>query len=685
MTGVQTCALPICIPNQSFIDGILKIQINNMICTQFQITSISSQYIASVPLVMDPSLQLSVGAVSAACSGTYYSMGLSGKITAVVISPHESAAAMSLFVRSNSTSYHMATSVSTMECSTDLAVPADKLHFEGSVSAKLIDLFKGSIAGYISTTLSMKLCPILTVELDTTLTRWILQADDLMMGWITNNTFDTVMESKLPINKDSILFQQDTPLLVTFLTLANQLIDRYLNNGVFIELLQWLGMKGSINTDCGYFFKGINGLVRSITNGRINVKLPTNSSFSFIIPNYALLTIYIKRVEMEGLDNLDRIQLLQPIEELSLKSLLQTQLGFNITVDVSVTVSSIYGGAFQGDPLDESFHIYINSTDISGRATITTDINRNLFDQIQVGHIISAVEGDGTVLGCLLSPLKSILFTSLTAKLHISNISVVPDGQTTRSLEDGMDSMLNHILQLFLGEYSTFVTDALDGFVRDPGRVAINKVVLNWIETIRNEIPPSICAPIPASNVTEYIDFNKYNIFDEMNEFINRPKVVTTVNNYMDCLAEAFLTQVGSPQATLANVTFRVRDIIFNSVGSLESLKVLSPDQDGVRLQSNAAFGPSTLASSFDMSSPSILGTAQLKLSKGETRASTVALVLYDLTKVRTMSLASLMMSPPIQSVSDLDSRYVDKPLMESKTVETPQENSDSTITEKVG
>ena len=49
------------IPNQSFIDGIIKIQIRDMICTHFQITSISSQYIASLPPVIDPSLQLSVG------------------------------------------------------------------------------------------------------------------------------------------------------------------------------------------------------------------------------------------------------------------------------------------------------------------------------------------------------------------------------------------------------------------------------------------------------------------------------------------------------------------------------------------------------------------------------------------------------------------------------------------------
>ena len=631
------------IPNQSFIDGIIKIQIRDMICTHFQITSISSQYIASLPPVIDPSLQLSVGAVSATCAGTYHSMGLSGKITAVVISPHESAASMSLFLRSNSTRYHMATSVSTMECSTDLIVPADTLHFEGSISAKLIDLFKGNIAGYISATLSMKLCPLLTVELDTTLTRWILQADDIMMGWITNNKIDAIMEKKLAIMEDGILFQRDTPLLVTILTLANQLFDRYLNNGLFIELLQWLGMEGTINADCGYFFKGINGLVRSITNGRINVKLPRNSSISIVIPNYALLTINIKHVELEGLDSLDRIQLLQPNLGPSLKSLLQTQIGFNITMAVSVTVTSIENGAFQGDPLDESFYIYINSTDISGGATLTADLNRNFFDEIQVGHIISAVEGDGTILGCLLNPLKSIQLQSLTANLHISQISVFPDGQTTRSLEDGMDSMLNHILQLFLGEYPAFVTDALDGFVRGPGQVAINKVVMNWIETMQEKFHTSTCAPILASNVTEYLDFTKYNIFDEMNEFINRPKVVTSVNNYMDCLAEAFVTQVGSPQAKFADVTFRMREFMLKNVGSLESLKFLSPDQDGVRLQNNAALGPSTLVSSFDMSAPSLSGTAQLKLSKGETRASTVALILYDLNKVRTLSLASLM------------------------------------------
>jgi hypothetical protein len=261
------------------------------------------------------------------------------------------------------------------------------------------------------------------------------------------------------------------------------------------------------------------------------------------------------------------------------------------------------GGMFQGDPLNESFHIFMHMSNVTASATLATHLTHTLLDQIQVGHIISAIEGDQPVLGCLVNPLQSIQADFLSAQLHLQSVSFVPDGPSGRSLEDDMDAMINNFLQLFLGEYPQFLTAALNGFVRGPGRKALNRLGVDSIRALRSQFSPSTCTPVVSSNSTDFVDFTKYVFFNKMNEFLNRPTVLTSANAYVNCLAETIVTQVGS-FPTFGAVT--VKELILENVGSFESIKFLSPDHDGVRLQNSVTFGRTTLASSFDVTAANL-------------------------------------------------------------------------------
>jgi len=640
--------LTIHIPNQEFREGIFKVEIDDMVCSNFELTNIASQYIPSSD-VMDPYVPISVAAISATCDGKYKTTGCSGVVTASVLSPHEPALAMSIFVRSNSTEHHMATSVSAQNCTSDLLVPADTLHFEGSISARIIDLFKGSISGYVSTALSTQLCPPLTSLINDKATSWIEKADACIVAWIENKTeYNSValMEQRALVSThDALNFRRDTPLLVSMVELANLFVNRYLNKGLFLDFMEWLGYEDVMDYNCGYSFRGINGLVKSLVNGRINVKLPINSKFTYAIPNYALLTVQIKRIEFSGLDGLDIIQLMKVTAGSSLSSFLKSQTGFNISAALNITVSPIDGGMFQGDPLEESFHVYVDVSNVTSGVTLNTDIDLSLFEQIQVGHVISAVKGNNQILGCLVNPLLAIQVHSLSAILRLQGVAFDPDGPSSLSLEDDMDAILNNMLQLFLGEYPDFVSEAFDGYVRGPGREALNRLSIKWIEILRKNFPLATCEHVEISNATDYFDFSKYGIFSKMNEFLNRSKVLASANTYLNCLAENFVLQVGSPRTKFADFTWILRNLSFGSVGSIQSLAFLSPDQDGLRLQNNVAFGHSTFASSLDVNATNLTGTANITVSKGETFVSAIALILYDLNKVRPMSIADLMKS----------------------------------------
>jgi hypothetical protein len=630
--------LAIRIPNQSFREGIFEMRLDDMICTNFQLSGISSQYVPSTNTSTDPTIPITVTAIAASCSGTYQSTGFSGTVTTSVTSPQQ-ALGMALCFGSNSTtkpdSATTATSVSTRNCTTDLVV--DKMHFDDSMSAHVINLFKGSIAAYVSSQLSTQLCPVLTAFLDDTLTRWIGIANEYLLGLIDD---DPVVATERRLTEDVLQFRRDTPLLVTLVELANKLIDRYLTKGLFWDFMEGLGIDLSDAADCGYFFKGINGLVQSLTNGQIHFKLPANSKMTFVIPNYALLLLHVQRIELSGMGALDGIQLLEPNGEISLASWIKSQSGFNVTAALNVTVSPMEGGMFQGDPLNESFHIFMHTSNVTAAATLATDLTLTLLDQIQLGHIISAIDGDRPVLGCLVNPLQSIQAESLSAQLHFQSVSFVPDGPSGRSLEDDMDAMINNFLQLFVGEYSQFVTAALNGFVRGPGRKALNRLGVESIRTLRSQFPPSTCAPVVTSNATDFVDFTKYGVFNKMNEFLNRPTVLTSANAYVNCLAETIVTQVGS-FTTFGAVT--VKELILDNVGSFESIKFLSPEQDGVRLQNSVGCGRSTLASSFDVMVTNLTGTSSVRVTKDKTLASAMALILYDLNKARSMSLADLL------------------------------------------
>lgn len=252
-------SLKLQLPDQSFKSGLITLKISNLVCTEFEIDGVESSSSSSSssssgeddtekPRGVQPFLALSVHTISANCTAKYEASHLwvSGNLRAVVgvvpaadggiLADEEGdggpAAALAGSVedweevdagggyltgrRAAVPATHAAaedgdvdalrwklclqggsyapSSAKTASCDTNLAVV--DLDFEGSVSAKIVDLFKGSVAKYVSTAINSQVCPTLSQQVDPMITSFIHKMREYLKPYLHNLTVATPHPSK---------------------------------------------------------------------------------------------------------------------------------------------------------------------------------------------------------------------------------------------------------------------------------------------------------------------------------------------------------------------------------------------------------------------------------------------------------------------------------------------------------
>ena len=592
--------LTVAIPDQHFKEKIFSLDITGMKCTHFQVKTISSEYVPSnagggAP---NPSINTEIADVSATCYGKYHSTGLGGSMQATVDAPPNSAAlGMSLtFVSEQQQTFRMATRVSTDGCHANLKVAG--LHFSGSISAKIINMFKTPIKKYVSSALSTQLCPVIKTMADDKLTTLIQQADRYMLGLIdksNNGTIATATQRALQQtqSKDAVQWHRDAPVLMTALNVSNQLVNRYLHKGFFRDFLQLLGLDddGS-HHDCGYFFNGVNGLLKSLThNGTVHFHIPNKmhalKNISFVVPKFAEVSIHLNDITVHGIDGLDRVQLFLPKGEI-FQSNIQLLQGINAVVAMDVEVNSIPGGIFQGDKLLESFHFAFNSSSMNIQGDTQFWINNTRFQKVTANHVIEAIKGDKLDLSCTVYPFDQIRVPHLSTLLDIESVSFTPDTDSKDdTLEKDVDAMLNSFLQLFLTEYSDLVTHAFSGLIDGPVKEKALEYGNKWLNDLAKRHNPTdeICWTTTSSpyqndttNATapaDYFNFEHAKIFGVVNRFLNSTLFLDNANQYIQCISETLGTSVDakSPGLRVGNITIDLSRLSVEHLGTLQALR----------------------------------------------------------------------------------------------------------------
>jgi hypothetical protein len=532
------------IPEQSFKKDLLSITIKDMVCSEFQVIKINSSFVessAADDASHSPQLLLDVSGIQANCRGKYKSTGgLSGDVRASVVG-NDHGLVLTMQVQSTrdnnvttSSNICMPSGLKTVECTTNIRVPRHGIHFSGSVSAKLIDLFSGSIAHYISSALGTQGCPLMQQYLDPSATHLLQQADEwfqkylpdetnkeempftsnqhqqssqsavqrrqLMVGGAhgvavssltdTSTTVATTTTTTTPTN---ITNPTSLPVLHSLLNWVNQIVTKHLHQGF---LFDWIPLECDA-ADCGFFFHGLTGFLNHFMHGQISIRTPpVLRNVTFVLPYGATVTLGIDNVTISGVDQLDDLQLLQPQQyKQSATGTLASQVtspGWNITAHVQLRVDTLPGSSFQGEALEESFEIILNLTNI--HAMVETLVQVQDLDSRSVWQIVHAIRD--IVVGskkrkagiqCLVSSIQSLkLQPNLVAKMIVDSVSIVPDKPVKEegaSLEADLDALVNTVLKLVLTEYPLLVTSLVQGLAGDPGRRALNQ----YVETLLHQ------------------------------------------------------------------------------------------------------------------------------------------------------------------------------------------------------
>jgi hypothetical protein len=192
-------------------------------------------------------------------------------------------------------------------CQTNLMVPKKGgIIFSGSVSAMIIRLFSSSIANHVTNALSSELCPSIKSGVESSLNRIFRNMDDYLQKLIEQENDEQVIASyqnndnflqvkddqnkEIEESKDMMTWDSDMFMLKNMLIGFNSFLASHLNQGLvlsFFDMIGWTGRNSSgtndcsLSTDCGFFFRGINGLIRHATqSGSINITTDSKQ-FSF--------------------------------------------------------------------------------------------------------------------------------------------------------------------------------------------------------------------------------------------------------------------------------------------------------------------------------------------------------------------------------------------------------------------
>jgi hypothetical protein len=623
----------------------------------------------------NPSIDLAIKGVSSFCLGKYHvSPGwISGSLLTTAtsgggeIDDNDDNTAVDLtwefvssYRRINSTKYMIPESLNTTQCSSNLAV--SKLHFTGSISAHVINLFAGMIRHSVSSELNEQLCPVVQDQIDPLFTDALQSVDKALSKYLPpgSNTTDMLHLSPTIQSTERILhvpnpfsiaasppetaqaqsldIAKDAPLLLKALESANHFLSCY--------YAARDNTQDNPRANCkSLATRGLSGILGMVLDGlatEVQIPIPRGfHSIHFDLSNYGKVLLDIQDLYIMGLDQLDHLSLISPASQENsniisrFQSEMQTAAGLNITADVNITILPVPGGIFHGDALQETFHIHLNFSAVTSRGDFEITFDRDRFQQTQVGTILDVLPGvpqkhnnsthNSTMEKiCLAKTIQSLHISALSTHAIIESVTFVPQlpsklprhrrlvsSLLTKKLEEDLDHLLNNFLQLFLNEYQPLLTDAITGATGGPLLAWANRWIDEKLHNYTNnhdydkaDLDISTVADFSHTDLTveedercrmgddsmdnhhhELANFSKLAFLGEMNQYLNRPSTLASINHAIDKVASKAearhnesLSRLSSPlhtwlsTTTLPGVSIKLRDLQIENVGSIQHI-----------------------------------------------------------------------------------------------------------------
>lgn len=514
------------------------------------------------------------------------------------------------------------------------------LQFTGSISSAIIGLFSGLISSKVSEALNSHVCEVMKKEGE----RAVEEVLHRVGGYVADLVYDNGLNMKekkwkdekevanehesrednsfdesehylnvalaAPKTDNSVRWSKDMPLLKRILSATNSFISTHLNEGIIVKFLQKLNTWPTtpINCqDCGFFFKGFNGLVRSLTNGSgaVDITIPEtllnfHHNYTFAVTNYGNVTVVARHLNVRGLDNLTSLKLFEPSGDNMLSSGISTDAGFNVSIILDLVVEPSNGGEFHADLLKESFEITFNVTDVNFTNEMALELDAEIYRRLSVGSFMfgsyTVFDSNTNVLNCILETLTSMVFTGMHTRMNLNVMHVVPiqsskDGMQNVNLETDMDQLIDNVVQMLLLQYPATMTEALDALVQSPARSFINKALSNYISDSKKYPLHCVNVDIPNKKVARPMELDTNGAVVLFNEVVNKESTITAINAFIECvdgmISSANLFSGHFFNVSLGEYTLVFHDLQMDNMNSVYELGFLRPEVDHFHLANN--------------------------------------------------------------------------------------------------
>lgn len=635
------------LPNEQFKENVFTISVNDLVCTNFQVTSIKSSYTPSTSSSStekekkkDPSLQIDLTGISATCNGKYVWSGIgsgsgnvvasvSGNSTPLQLQMEITSAPLSDQVKNfspptkNNTkaSLPFPTLATISSCKPNFIV--HDVQFTGSASAKIIGLFSKMISNKLTTVLNEQVCSLIKKNGEKVLDGsfhaageylgdLILQPSEEDYSGSTTTASAITSErvgSLLPRRLDQeidflqqydvVSWDADMPLLKRVLSSINNFIGDHLNEGIILKTLQQTINPASCE-DCGFFFKGFNGMVNSFTRGTGSavIFLPVHHNYTFKIPSYGNMTISAQRIEISGLNNLTEFSLLNPVGQNLMASSIASAAGLHFTLLVNMVVSPS-GDAIQGSKLNETFWLQLNTTNTNFSSISMFEFDREVLTKLTVGSFIdgsyTTFDNKHSIMHCVLEALSSIALTDLNGRMNVAGMSIAPlvsaASTNETSLENNIDDMINNMMQLMLKEYPATATESLTSLIQGPVQELINTALSNFMNEF-NKLPlHCVNNEVQDKAVSRPLRFDDNAYVWMFDSLFDGADAINVANNFIDCVVNILTQNITSLSYRVGDISVELYNLTLTNYASVYELDLLRPEIDHYHIKNKLGWG----------------------------------------------------------------------------------------------
>ena len=607
------------------------------------------------------------------------------------------------------------------------------LTFSGSISSHLVGLFSGTISGMITNAANEHACSSIKTGGESYLDAGLSAARDYVGGLILNNNDTDVADvadvatppsallrsaavvgprsSPLPPTSAAggdgggVGWDANAPFLKRVLVDANDFVSRHLDEGIVLgSLLRKLGTWGEDGSsphddddggceDCGGFFRGLNGLVRSLAGGgggkaaTLDVPVPETflnfrNNVTIEIPRYGDVVLTARNLKVSGIDNFTELSLLYPSGKNTLSSSMKSDVGFNFTVlfDLEVRPASNGSSAFEGDTLNETFELRFDTSYVNFESLSSWELDPDVFGKLTVGSFLygsyTTFDSNRNMLSCVFESLRSASILDLRARLAIDAVRVTPFPPSSFyeiSLEDNIDDLMNVVIQLLLSEYPETSTEAFSGLVQIPLRSIINDKLDTLIGDTK--MMPLHCVNVdnPTNKPVRPLRFDSNRAIVILNDIINAEGTIGVVNEFIKCVNN-FVETRRLVAGHFFNFSFGqlgivLHDLRVENLDSVYELKLLEPDIDHYHLENSLGYGScvsaedrpcnTTASFSFGMnlvhSSLGDMGNINVRMNMRNLKLQGGTELLYDMNYFPQISISDLLAHPQCMSVPVTD------------------------------